>query len=94
MPWSSDAELSDCLLAVHGGVETRFYFNPAGGEMIGIEMQLSDEEDPCEIEFDDMRPVDGQALPHQWLVRHGDEVFVELAVTSYDGVGSPSKGRE
>jgi hypothetical protein len=83
LPWKGETELSDCLLAIHGGVETRFYFDPQSGDLVGIETQLADDEDPCEIYFDDIRPVDGRSLPHHWIVRHGDEVFVELNVKSY-----------
>jgi serine protease Do len=84
LPWTDDAELSDCLLAIHGGVETRFYFNPTSGDLVGIETQLADDEDPCEIYFDDIRPVDGRSLPHHWTIRHGDEVFADVTIMSYD----------
>jgi S1-C subfamily serine protease len=83
LPWTSDEELSDCLVAIHGGVETRFYFNPTSGDIIGIETQLADDQDPCEIYFDDVRLVDGRSLPHRWLVRNGDNVFADLEVTAY-----------
>ena len=39
LPWTSDEELADCLVAIHGGVETRFYFNPTSGDLVGIELQ-------------------------------------------------------
>jgi hypothetical protein len=94
LPWTSDTELSDCLLAIHGGVETRFYFNPTSGDLIGMETQLVDGEDPCEIYFDDIRAVDGRSLPHHWIVRHGDEVFAEMTVKSYDGIGTQTKDSE
>jgi hypothetical protein len=84
LPWSNDDELCDCLLAIHGGVETRFYFNPASGDLVGLELQLVDDEDPCEVYFSDIRPVGGRALPHRWLVRHGDDVFAEMTITSYE----------
>jgi len=84
LPWTDDDELADCLLAFAGGVESRFYFNPATGDLIGIETQLADDVDPCEIYFDDVRTVDGRSLPHHWVVRHGDEVFADLTIESYD----------
>jgi S1-C subfamily serine protease len=88
LPWTNDDELCDCLLATYGGIETRVYFNPASGDLVGLEMQLTDDEDPCEIVFGEVRQVDGRALPHHWIVRHGDEVFAELTVTSYEWPGS------
>jgi hypothetical protein len=96
VPWGGDEQLADCLVATHGGVETRFYFDPATADLAGIEMQASDDEDPCEIYFSDVREVDGRSLPHQWTIRHGDEVFAEVAITSYDlaAGASADKGKE
>jgi hypothetical protein len=83
LPWTSEEKLVDCLVATHGGVETRFLFDPESADLIGIEMQAADDEDPCEIYFSDYREVDGRYLPHRWTVRHGDEVFAELAIERY-----------
>jgi S1-C subfamily serine protease len=94
LPWKSDDDLSDCLVAIHGGVETKFYFNAANGDLVGIEMPLSDDEDPCEVYFDDIRSLDGRALPHHWVVRHGDDVFADITVTSYDWSDSRSGTKE
>jgi S1-C subfamily serine protease len=84
LPWADEETLCDCLLAIHGGVETRFYFNPQSGELVGIELHLADDEDPCEIYFSDIREVEGRALPHRWTIRHGDEVFADVTVTNYE----------
>jgi serine protease Do len=83
LPLTNDEKSVDCLVATHGGVETRFFFDPATADLVGLEMQASDDEDPCEIEFGDIREVDGRRLPHQWTIRHGDEVYAELQITSY-----------
>jgi hypothetical protein len=90
LPWTSDEKMSDCIAAVHGGVETRFYFDPESGDLAGIEMQASDDVDPCEIHFSDMRDVDGRRLPHAWTIRHGDDVFAELKIKSYSFANSPA----
>ena len=83
LPWSSESELADCLAGTYAGVDAQFYFDPASGDMIGIEMHAADDQDPCEIYFSDMRPVEGRSLPHRWTVRHGDEVFADVTVTSW-----------
>jgi serine protease Do len=84
VPWGGNDQLADCLVAIHGGVETHFYFSPEGGDLTGIEMQSSDEEDPCEIYFHDVREVAGRHLPHRWTVRHGDEIFAEVAIEAFE----------
>ena len=89
LPWKNDEDLADCLIGIRAGVETRFYFDAETGHLIGIEMQASDDVDPCEIYFDEIREVEGRSLPHRWTVRHGDEVFAELTITSYEWTIEP-----
>jgi serine protease Do len=84
MPWKTDDKLADCLVATHAGVETRFYFDTKNSQLVGIEFFSSDEEDPCEITFSDVRTVDGRDLPHHWTIRLGDDTFADLIVTSYE----------
>jgi hypothetical protein len=83
LPWGESGAEADCLVGTYGGVETRFYFDPAGGDMVGLEMQTADDRDPCEIYFSDIRPVDGRRLPHHWLIRHGDQTYADLTIDSY-----------
>ncbi len=84
LPWPNDQHLPDCLVGIQGGVETRFYFDPVEGDLVGIEMQAADDQDPCEIYFSDFRPLDGRRLPHRWVIRHGDEVFADLRISTYE----------
>jgi hypothetical protein len=84
LPWQSDSELADCLAGTYAGVEVHFYFDPAGGDMLGVTMQASDDQDPCEIYFSDQRSIDGRVLPHKWTIRHGDQVFAELSISAWE----------
>jgi serine protease Do len=84
MPWTAADKLSDCLVATMSGVESRFYFDPDKGDCTGVELRVADDEDPCEICFDDIRQVDGRSLPFHWTVRHGDDIFADIKVSSYD----------
>ncbi len=84
IPWTSDEKFADCLVATNAGVESRFYFDPDTGHCRGLELRVADDEDPCEIYFDDIRQVDGRSLPYHWIIRHGDDVFADLKVASYD----------
>jgi S1-C subfamily serine protease len=83
LPYPNEQQLPDCLVGIYGGVETRFYFDAIEGDLVGIEMQAADDQDPCEIYFSDYRPVQGRRLPYRWLIRHGDEQFADLRITSY-----------
>ncbi|HEX3601966.1 MAG TPA: trypsin-like peptidase domain-containing protein [Lacipirellulaceae bacterium] len=84
MPWKSGDSLAACLVATTAGVEARFYFDTEKSNLIGIELYTTEEDDPCEITFDDIRPVDGRSLPRHWTVRLGTDTFADLNVTSYE----------
>jgi len=97
LPYPNEQQLPDCLVGIYGGVETRFYFDAIEGDLVGIEMQAADDQDPCEIYFSDYRPVQGRRLPYRWLIRHGDEQFADLRITSYkwpSTVGPPAADTE
>jgi S1-C subfamily serine protease len=96
LPWPTEAQLPDCLVGIQGGVETRFYFDPSEGDLIGIEMQAAEDQDPCEIYFSDFRPVAGRRMPHHWTIRHGDETFADLRITNYElaNAAAPAKSDE
>ncbi len=70
--------LYDALIGVHDVVETRFFFDPAGGELVALEMFAQSDADPCELYWSDYRQHGGRAWPHRLTVRHGDDVFFEL----------------
>ncbi len=91
LPYPNEQRLPDCLVGIYGGVETRFYFDPVEGDLVGIEMQSADDQDPCEIYFSDFRLVEGRRLPHRWVIRHGDEQFADLRITGYEwtAAGTP-----
>lgn len=83
LPWPGDDRMAECLVGIYGGAETRFYFDPTEGDLLGLEMQAAEGLDPCALEFSEIRNVDGRRLPHHWVVRHGDETFAELQITSF-----------
>lgn len=94
VPWDDDNQLVDCLVGTSGDVDAQFYFSPENGDLIGLELQASDDQDPCEIHFSDVREVDGRSLPHHWIVRHGDDVFTDLTVESFEmASGATSKDK-
>ena len=67
--------LCDVLVARRGGVDCHFYFDPASGQLISLEMFADEHSDPCTIYFAVYEESDGIQLPHRWEVRHGDELY-------------------
>ncbi len=74
-PLPGHTGLVDCLVGLHGGVETRAYVDPHSGKLLVLEMFPDDDMDPCEVVFDDYRKVGQHLLPHRIEVRYGDDVY-------------------
>jgi S1-C subfamily serine protease len=54
------------------------------GKLVFCELRTNDEEDPCEVYFEDYRQLkSGQWLPHKMTVIHGDSVWCTMDVTGY-----------
>lgn len=75
--------LHDLLSATQGGVETRFYFDPADGQLASAELYPDENVDPCELYFSEYREVGGHMLPHRIEVRFGDAAYATLLVKDY-----------
>ena len=45
------------------------------GHLVGMELIADEDDDPCEVYFEDYRPVGEVSLPHRIKVLYGEEVF-------------------
>ncbi|MFV1968163.1 MAG: S1C family serine protease [Pirellulaceae bacterium] len=77
-PRVDQERLLDVLVGTFDVTESQFWFDPATGKLVALEMFPDAHVDPCEIEFLDYRAVGQRAIPHRLLVRHGDSVFAEI----------------
>jgi hypothetical protein len=69
------ARLADVLLGTCRDVECWFYFDPAQGDLLALEMYPGENVDPCEVYFSGYHDVDGRRLPARMEVRTGDGPF-------------------
>jgi serine protease Do len=65
------------------GVECRFYFDPAGGRLLAMELYADDNSDPCEVYFSDYRDADGRSLPGRMEARFGDQPFATFKIEAF-----------
>jgi S1-C subfamily serine protease len=72
--------LVDVLVGSHKGVECRFYFEPAEGRLLAMEMFADEDADPCEVYFSDYRDMGGLLGPGRIEVRYGNETFARFDV--------------
>ncbi len=77
-PLPGRSGLYDVLVGVHDVVETRFFFDPASGELVALEMFAESDADPCELYWSDYQRLGEQAWPRRLTVRHGEDLFLEL----------------
>ena len=77
------------ILTEHADVTGKWYFalqphqGVPAGELLGFEIKIEREDDPCEVYCSAYKPVDGRLLPHRLEVRHGNNPYVVFTVKNY-----------
>jgi S1-C subfamily serine protease len=80
-----DAEV---LRSRHAGVDGKWYFSmkndETAGQLLGFEIWLDRDEDPCEVYlFDYKKDEAGAQLPHRFEIRSGDKTYANLVVNRW-----------
>lgn len=91
LPFGEGLELHDCLMAIDEGYKTQFYFDLDTGNLVGMEHFTSDDLDPCLIRFGRFEPWGSGELPRRWVVRFGDNAYLEFDVDNYTNAQSDSE---
>ncbi len=75
----------DCevLVTEHAAVPVKWYFSRDDATLLGFEVTVDPEDDPCEVYLSDYKMVDGRKLPHRMDVRHGNDPFMTLTIKNY-----------
>lgn len=67
-----------------GGVNSKWYFNPANFQLLAAEVSTDRDDDPCEIHFSDYRKdAQGRFLPGKLVVRYGDKDYLHAAIDAW-----------
>lgn len=66
------------------GVVVRWMFDPETGELRCFEANVAADGVPCEIRFQDYRPLYEKFFPHRWEVTHGNETFGAFEVRAVE----------
>jgi serine protease Do len=74
---------TEVLRTEHAAVPAKWYFGLEDKTLLGGEITVVKDEDPCEIYFSAYKPVNGKALPHRIEVRYGNGKFGVLWIKSY-----------
>ncbi len=74
---------ADVLRTEHAAIPVRWYFSQKDQTLLGFEVTIDKEEDPCEVYLSDYRKVDGRLLPHRLDVRYGNGYFGTFLIRRY-----------
>jgi S1-C subfamily serine protease len=77
---------TEVLRTRYATADCKWYFSmkdDTRGQLLGFEMWLDRDEDPCEVYFSDYRQAAGGNLPHHIDIVYGDHKYASLNVTSY-----------
>ena len=81
-PLDGQGEKVDVIVAVQTNVESRWYFHPESGQLLGFDTRIADDEDECEIRIGGWKDFEGRQLPSPFTVRRGGETFGTFEITS------------
>jgi serine protease Do len=74
---------TEVLTTEHAAIPAKWYFARADKTLLGGEVTVVKDQDPCELYFSDYRPVDGKALPHRVDVHYGNGRFGIFRIKTY-----------
>lgn len=82
-PRPESEPLADVLQGPFVDCDIWFYFDPATGLPLTMELYSEGDSDPCELSFDDYQMVAGRMLPHRFEIHRGDSLYDVWSIHSY-----------
>jgi serine protease Do len=95
--------MTEVIRTEHAGVAAKWYFfrkdlnlqlqNPEWpeGALVGFEVFISKDSDPCEVYLHDYRQVNGRLLPHKIEIRNGDRRYAVLTMRNFQMSETPKQ---
>jgi len=68
----------------HGPFLTKWFFANTDQKLMGFELRLNENEDPCEVYLSDYRSVGGRMLPHRFQIIYGDGHYGTLNIDAFN----------
>ncbi len=81
--WKDVRVDAEVIHTEHGAVGAKWYFSVKDHMLLGGEVAVDHEDDPCEVYLSDYRAVAGRQLPHRLEVRYGNTTYGVFTVKSY-----------
>ena len=74
---------TEVIVSRSGAYLAKWFFARTDQKLLGLEVRLEQNEDPCEVYFYDYRPVDGRMLPHRMQVVYGNGHYGSFTFTKF-----------
>ena len=71
---------TEALSTEHAATPAKWYFSPKDFTLLGAEVSVVKDDDPCELYFSDYKKVEAGTLPHRIEVNYGNGRFGVLPV--------------
>ena len=75
--------MAEVLRTRHAGVSAKWYFSLKDQRLLGFEVSMDREDDPCEVFLSDYKKVNGRMLPQHIQVRHGGDAYADFTNVEY-----------
>jgi S1-C subfamily serine protease len=73
--WADRRVDAETIVTEHAAVHGKWFFAHDEARLLGGEISLNKNEDPCELTFDDYQRIGDRDFPHRIEIRSGDEQF-------------------
>jgi hypothetical protein len=83
MPLDNWDERLDVFAAMHAGVECRFYFDSATGQLAALEFYPTDDARPCRLRFQNYVAHEGRQWPGFVKITVGDQPYAEFNLREF-----------
>jgi S1-C subfamily serine protease len=74
---------TEVLRTEYASVPVKWYFSKSDQKLLGFEVFIEPNTDPCEVYLSDYRAEDGRQMPHRLEVRNGDKQFCVMTLKSF-----------
>ncbi len=90
-PLDGEGRLVDVVVGKLDVAQTRWYFDRQDGRLLGLDTQLGDDVDECELRFSQPGTFDGRKLPGTISIRHAEKDFATLKLQKAVFTKRPAK---
>lgn len=87
LPIEQHADWADVIYTTHNGLETQWYFDRQSHRLLGMDVAIAVDVDPCQLRWADTQTLGGHQFPSRIQVRHADRDVTTLEFSTAEFLG-------